>query len=141
MKLSRITYMVMAWLFLFGVVVQVFFAGMTVVARQWSWDNHAGLGHMLAGPLLFMLVTAYLGQLPGSLKRLTWLLFLIYIIQADVVIFLRDSLPVVSALHPVLALVDFTLGFLLAWRVTALVRATAESPEVAQLPAEGISAD
>jgi len=66
------------------------------------------------------------------MKRLTWLLFLVYLLQADVLIFLRASAPVLSALHPVLALVDFALGLVLARQAAALARAgeVAESPRL-----------
>lgn len=104
MKVSRTIYGVIAWLFVAGVVTQVFFAGMAVVAGRWPWTNHVSLRSLLAAPLLVMLVTAYMGKLPGRLKRLTWLLFLVYVLQADVLIFLRASAPVLSAFHPVLAL-------------------------------------
>ena len=109
MKVSRTLYMLFAWLFVAGVMTQVFFAGMTVVAGRWPWTNHAGLGHFLGLPLLIMLVTMYAGKLPGRMKRLTWLLFLVYVLQADVLIFLRVSAPVLAAFHPVLALVDFAV--------------------------------
>lgn len=124
---SRFVYLVAAWLFLAGVLAQVFLAGMVVVAARMGWDNHAGLGHALGLPLLVMLVTVYLGRFPGSVKRLTWLLFLVYIIQADVLIFLRGSLPVVAAFHPVLALVDFALGLKLATMARSSV---GEMPDV-----------
>ena len=110
-KISRFIYLVAAWLFMVGVVTQVFLAGMVVVAGRMSWSNHIGLGHFLSAPLLVMLVSQYLGRLPGRMKRLTWLLFGVYILQADVLIFLRLQAPLVSAFHPVLALVDFALGF------------------------------
>jgi hypothetical protein len=45
---------------------------------------------------------------------LTWLLFVVYAIQSDLLIFLRVQAPVLSALHPVFALFDFYLGFILA---------------------------
>lgn len=122
MKVSRTAYAVLAWVFVAGVLAQVFFAGMTVVANRWGWSNHISLGHGLALPLVLMLVTMYTGRLPGRMKRLTWLLFGVYVLQADVIIFLRASAPVLSALHPVLALVDFALGTWLAWLATGLVR-------------------
>lgn len=122
MKISRVVYTIAAWSFVAGVVVQVFFAGMAVVAGRWPWTDHINLGHFLAMPLLVMLVTMYVGKMGGSLKRLTWLLFLAYVLQADLLIFLRGSAPALSALHPVLALVDFALGVLLAWRATAMLR-------------------
>jgi len=121
-KISRYLYLVAAWLFVAGVVMQVFLVGMVVVARQVGWDDHVGLGHTLAMPLLVMLLSMYFGRLPKQMKWLTWLLFGVYIMQADVVIFLRVQLPIISALHPVLALADFALGLVLAWRAWPLTR-------------------
>lgn len=64
----------------------------------------------------------------GTTKRLTWLLFAVYIIQADVVIFMRRSaLSSLLQLHPVLALVDFSLAVLLARRAWSLVRQADEA--------------
>ena len=128
LKISRFIYMAAAWLFLVGVVMQVFLAGMTVVAQRMGWNNHTSLGHFLAAPLLVMLVSQYPGRFPGSVKRLTWLLFGVYVLQADVIIFLRSQAPVISAFHPVLALVDFALGLALAraaWPLTKQVQAPA----------------
>lgn len=113
-KVSRIIYKVFAWVFVFGVIFQVFWAGMAVVARTYDWGIHATFGHLWGFPLLFMLITAYLGRLPRGLKWLTWALFGVFILQAEVLIFLRNSVPVLSAFHPVMALVDFALGFHLA---------------------------
>ena len=69
-----------------------------------------------------MLISAYLGHLPRQMKWLTWSLFLVYIIQADVLIFMRSSLPVASAFHPVLALVDCVLAVILVYQAWGLVR-------------------
>jgi membrane-bound metal-dependent hydrolase YbcI (DUF457 family) len=121
-KVSRIVYLAASSLFLAGVTLQVFLAGMVVVALQMGWSNHRDLGHSLALPLLVMLISAYLGQLPRSMKWLTWLLFVVYIIQADVLIFMRASLPVASAFHPVLALVDCVLAVMLVYQAWGLVR-------------------
>jgi membrane-bound metal-dependent hydrolase YbcI (DUF457 family) len=121
-KISRNVYLIACSLFLVGVALQVFLAGMVVVALRMGWSNHRDLGHSLALPILVMLITAYLGKLPRRMKWFTWLLFAIYIIQADVLIFLRTSMPVVSAFHPVLALVDFSLAALLTYQSWKLVR-------------------
>jgi hypothetical protein len=133
-RASRLVYAFVAWLFVAGVVAQVFLAGMVVVAGQLGWDPHIGLGHTLGGPLLIMLITMYLGRLPGSMKRLTWLLFVVYVLEADVVIFLRGQAPVVSALHPVFALVDFALGLALARASWPLTRRAGQEPAQAGVP-------
>jgi hypothetical protein len=138
-KVFRYVYLGAAWLFLVGVVCQVYLAGMTVVARKINWDNHIGLGHIIGGPLILMLLSAYLGQLSGSMKRLTWVLFGVYVLQADVLIFLRVQVPLLSAFHPVLALVDFALGLTLARRAWPLARqelARAGAPANLKTPAE-----
>ncbi len=141
-KVSRIVYLAASSLFLVGVTLQVFLAGMVVVALQMGWSNHRDLGHSLALPLLVMLITAYLGRLPRGMKWLTWLLFVVYIIQADVLIFMRTSLPVASAFHPVLALVDTVLAVILAYQAWGLVRegqqARIASPKIEQLDKVGL---
>ncbi len=121
-KAARYTYLVLVWLFLIGVVTQVFLAGMVVVAGLSNWEGHIGLGHTLGLPLIFMLISMYVGRMPSETKRLTWLLFLVYVIQADVVVFMRDSLPMASALHPVIALFDFAIGWVLARRAVGVAR-------------------
>jgi hypothetical protein len=119
-KISRTIYLIAASILLIGVALQVFLAGMVVVALEMGWSNHRDLGHGLALPLLVMLVSVYLGRMPRRTKWLTWLLFFVYAIQADVLIFLRSSMPVLSAFHPVLALVDVVLAVMLvnqAWNI------------------------
>jgi hypothetical protein len=119
-KISRTIYLIAASIFLIGVALQVFLAGMVVVALEMGWSSHRDLGHGLALPLLVMLVSVYLGRMPRRTKWLTWLLFFVYAIQADVLIFLRSSMPVLSAFHPVLALVDVVLAVMLvnqAWNI------------------------
>lgn len=125
-KGASYVYLAAVWLFMVGVVSQVFLVGMAVVAVLIGWSAHVSLGHMLALPLLIMLFSMYLGKEPGQVKRLTWVLFGVYVLQADVVIFLRSQAPVVSALHPVLALFDFTLGIALARQAWLYVKSLPE---------------
>lgn len=139
-NVPRTIYRIAAWLFVAGVLAQVFLAGMVVVAAQWGWDRHIGLGHALGLPLLVMLVSAYAGRLPRAMKWRTWLLFLVYFVQADVIIFLRGSAPLISAFHPVLALVDFALGLALARQAGSLTDALA-GEEPATHDAAVLSAD
>lgn len=127
-KVSRIVYFATSSLFLIGVTLQVFLAGMVVVALQMGWSNHRDLGHSLALPLLIMLISAYLGKLPRGMKWITWGLFSVYIIQADVLVFMRTSLPVASAFHPVLALVDCVLAVILIYQAWGLVREGQQEP-------------
>ena len=49
------------------------------------------------------------------------------------IIFMRDSLPVVSAFHPVLALVDFVLATFLVYQAWIAIR---DAREEKMVPAE-----
>ncbi|MDP9177775.1 MAG: DUF6220 domain-containing protein [Gemmatimonadota bacterium] len=115
-------YLIGAVVFLIIVLVQVFLAGLVVVALQTDWSSHKTLGHYLALPAIIMLIAAYAGRFPGKLKLWTWLLFGLFILQAYILISLRAAVPVLSALHPVLALVEFALGLVLIGQARALDR-------------------
>jgi hypothetical protein len=121
--ISRFVYLAASSLFLLGVTIQVFLAGMVVVALRGGWADHRDLGHTLGLPLL---VTVYLGRFPRNMKWMSWLLMVVYFIQADVIIFMRDSIPFVSAFHPVLALVDFGLAAFLVYQAWIVIRAALE---------------
>ncbi len=103
-------YRIFNWLFVIGVVTQVFLAGMVVVARQMDWDLHTAIGHLSGLPLILMVITMYTGKAAREVKRTTWILFVVYLLQADLLIFMRETLPLASAFHPVLALIDFWLA-------------------------------
>jgi hypothetical protein len=120
--LSRYAYAAVAWFFALGILMQVFLVGLSLLGQQPSWQIHMGLGHALGILALLLVVLAYVGALPYPFKRLTWLTFALYVLLADVVIFLRDTAPIVAALHPVLAVTLFAVTSSLALRATRLVR-------------------
>jgi hypothetical protein len=93
--------------------------------RTFNASVHGGIPRDYLGFLRYM---EHLGRMPGQVKGLTWLLFGVYFLQADVVIFLRAQAPVVSALHPVFALFDFALAVALARAAWPLARGAAEVP-------------
>jgi hypothetical protein len=128
--LFRVIYLAFATLFLVGVVVQVYLTGMVVVAGVITWADHVNFGHMLGAPVVILLLSAYLGRIPKRMKLLSWLLFGVYFLQADVVIFMRGSAPLISALHPVLALIDFALALSLVRGAFSLARQTVSTQTV-----------
>jgi hypothetical protein len=122
-KNANLFFRVLTWLFIVGVVGQVLLAGLTVVAGRLNWETHVTLGHILALPLILMLITMYVAKADRKVKNTTWILFVTYALQADVLIFLRSNDPplsYLSALHPVLALIDF-------WLAMRLLELTKES--------------
>lgn len=119
-RLSRSAYALTTWLFVAGILTQVYLIGLTFLGGRPALQSHVGLGHGLAVAPLLMVVLAYTGRLPRPMKRLTWLALIVYVLLADVVIFLRGSAPIIAALHPVLAVLLFgAVGFLAirAWQI------------------------
>lgn len=112
--MAKSIYRIMNWVVIIGVALQFFFVGMTVVARQMDWEAHTAVGHILFLPILIMAITVFVAKGSRELKRRTLILLVIYLIQADFIIFLRNSTSVpalvVAAFHPVLALGIATLS-------------------------------
>ncbi len=121
-RFSRYAYTAVAWLFVGGILTQVFLIGLTFLGGRPNLPTHAGLGHGLAIAPLLMVVFAYTGRLPRPTKPFTWLALVIYVLMADVVIFMRGSVPIIAALHPVLAVILFGVTGFLAVRAWRLVR-------------------
>lgn len=127
-KASRYGYLVVAVLFMFGIMTQVFFVGLSLLGGRPSWNAHVELGHALGILTLLLVILAYTGRQERPIKPVTWLNLIVYLLLADVVIFLRGSAPLVAALHPVLAVSLFgTTGVLVsqAWRA---VRSSERTP-------------
>lgn len=134
-RLSRYVYAAAAWLFVAGILAQVFLIGLSLLGGRSGWQTHIELGHGLSFVALLMVILAYMGRLPRPMKPITWLNLATYILLADVVIFMRGSAPIIAALHPVLAVLLFGVaGFLAmrAWRLVREVRTAllVESPAV-----------
>jgi heme A synthase len=83
---------------------------MVVVAGQMDWATHRDVGHIIGLPVILMTILMYVGKAGSQIKRTTLILLVVYILQADVLIFMRQSVPLASAFHPVLALIDFWLA-------------------------------
>ena len=128
LRLSRYAYAAAAWLFVAGILTQVFLVGLSLLGGQSGWQTHIGLGHSLSILMLLMVVFAYTGRMPRPMKPFTWLNLAIYGLLADVVIFLRGSAPIIAALHPVLAVLLFGIAGFLAMRAWRLVREAQVNP-------------
>lgn len=122
LRLSRYAYAAAAWLFVAGILTQVFLVGLSPLGGQSGWQTHIGLGHGLGILALLMLVFAYTGRMPHPMKPFTWLNLALYGLLADVVVFMRGSIPLLAALHPVLAVLLFGIAGFLAMRAWRLVR-------------------
>ena len=129
---TRILYLLAAWLFPAAILIQVFLVGLSLFTGQAYWSTHREVGHSLAVLPLLLVILAYLGRLPRSEKLLIWLLFGVYLVQAEVFAAIRDAVPLLAAFHPVLALVLFALAIIIALRSRTVVQAEIQTPSTLQ---------
>lgn len=139
-RISHLLYIGLACAFAIVVLVQVFLIGLALFdGNPGNFHIHLLLGHWSGVAPALMVLLAYTGRLPRELKNLTWLNLVLYILLADVLVFLRGPAPFVAALHPVVAVALFSLSGYLGLRVRQLVRAEiapAIQPQAAVQPAE-----
>jgi hypothetical protein len=120
---SHRVYLWSAWAFLASVVLQVFFIGLYLFA---GYD----LGPHFLGALivtivsLVVLVVSFAARLDTRSKQLAGALFVLVIVQG-ILPNMKDSIPIVAALHPVNALVLFWLGLVILRDAQGYVRADA----------------
>jgi hypothetical protein len=101
MTQARVLFYGLTVLFLVGVVVQFFLAGLTVFGGT-SIESHRVLGFVLAAAALLLIILALVGRLPRKTVLLTVLLLGLSILQS---VLANIGIDEVAALHPVNALV------------------------------------
>ena len=123
--MGRVVYRIfqgLAWIVFAVVLLQFFFAGIGIFGEE-QWGEEAFAPHAMAGLLLVPTslillilagVAAFTGNLAGRTVGLAALLFILFIVQAALVIAFSKNAPVIAALHPVNALVLLGLSSYLA---------------------------
>src|SRR5262245_46410865 len=103
-----------------GIILQVLLAGAALFGMI-DFTAHGALGWNLSLVPLLLLVFAALGQVGRGLILLTVALTLVAMLQPELALAREDS-PIVAALHPVNALLLFSLAVLVARRAVAVSR-------------------
>ena len=116
---ARYVYLGLVWLYIAGILVQVFLAGMGIFGVPRDFAPHVGLGWLLHLVPVLLLIAAAVAKV-GS--RLIWWNVALLVVQFVQPIFAlaRTDSAALAALHPVLALVIFWLAVtigLKAWRL------------------------
>ena len=132
---ARYVYLALAWAFVAGVVLQVFFIGLGLFAGSEFREVHAYLGWTILhlSPLI-ILVAAPLAR-AGRTRTLQAAALAVTVWFVPILAVLRADVPVVAALHPVAALLAFWLAIVVARGATSLVGSTdtAASPTRGEL--------
>jgi hypothetical protein len=131
--LARQAHLVLSFLFVGGVVVQVFLAGLGVFDSPSMFQTHASWGYLLEIIPLILLVLAAVGRLGRRQILYAAALFGMFLLQS-VFVALREDLPTIAALHPVNGFAILLVGILTA-REAWLSRGVAASESSAPEPA------
>jgi hypothetical protein len=115
MTQARVLFYGLTVLYLLGVVVQFFLAGLYVFGGT-SIETHRVLGFILAVAALLLLILAVVGRLPRRTAVLTVLLLGLSVLQVALV---QIDVDEVKALHPVNALLVALVAFVLVQRSRA----------------------
>lgn len=109
-RYSRFIYSIFAWIFVLSIIIQVFLAGMAVFESPVHWGRHVNFGHLFSVLPLFMFALGFLGRLPR------WMIWWSLGLLAMMILQSVTANGLAPALHPVIALVLFLVGFMLARR-------------------------
>ena len=118
---ARYAFVVLAWAFVVGVVLQVFFIGLGLFAGSENLELHVTFGWILHLFPVLILVAAALAR-AGRTRILQATALAVTVFIVPILATLRADTPVVAAFHPVGALVAFWLAIAVALGATSLVR-------------------
>ena len=120
MQIWRYLFAAVAGVFVVGVVVQVFLAGVGLFGAG-DMVGHVNFGYLLSIVPFLSLLLAWPARVGGRTAALCAGLLVATQVQTFLPL-LRDDAPLVAAVHPVNALLLFGLGSIVARRGMALAR-------------------
>lgn len=121
---ARYGHLAAAWVFVASVVVQVFLAGMALFGGSPNFKTHVEFGYSAIWVVAILLpIFALVARLPRRDIGLSFLLLALYIPQCLLPPIARSGGPAfIAALHPVNALLLFTIGVVISRRAWQSVR-------------------
>lgn len=108
-------------LFILCIIIQVFFAGVGILVSGSWMIAHATLGSTLFVLPIVLLALSFAARLPGALKWLTLLLFVLVLLQPVLIYIRASTIAILAGLHPVNALAIFALAIFVNIRVWRLL--------------------
>ena len=121
-RLARIAYALLAWVFVALTIVQVYLAGAAVGALGGNNDfgTHQAVGFVIILVALVQLVLVFAARVSRRILAASALLLLLMIVQSALVHLNSTSL---AALHPLNGFLVAVLGIWIAWRGLSFIRA------------------
>lgn len=115
-------YLAWAGLIQLGILLQGFLIGVFLFGGlAWGRDGHGIIGLLLLALSLLLPLVGLLAQLPGRMVGLSFLLFVLVIIQV-VLGSIGGNVPLLAALHPANAMILFGLNLVLIFQARQMLR-------------------
>ena len=118
---ARYVYLAMVWIYVAGILLQVFLIGVALFGAHHDFEPHIALGWILHLVPILLLIVAAVARVGSRLLWWTTALLVVQFIQ-PILATLREDQPVLAAFHPVLALIIFWLAFTIGLKAWRLVR-------------------
>jgi len=118
-RIARPIHLAVVWLYLIGLLVQVFLAGMGVFSGATAFTTHRDFGYLLTLLPVVLIVTAVVGRF-GRWHAIAAAVMVGQFILQSILVFQRDSVPAIAALHPVNGFLILLIAVWLArdaWRI------------------------
>jgi hypothetical protein len=119
---SRVAAMGLARLFLIGIVVQFFLAGLALFEDVDYWEDHKSLGETLGIIPILLIIAAIVGRLPSRLIGMSIVLLGLWVVQ-----YVLPDIDngYIAALHPLNALLLMGLSDQIGGQIRNLTRSPA----------------
>ncbi|WP_257346866.1 DUF6220 domain-containing protein [Pseudalkalibacillus decolorationis] len=119
-RLIRGVFTILAVLLFICVTIQVFLAGIAIFVEYGQWNYHRNFIHFFEFTPLAMLILSFFGRIPKKLRWQSASIYLMIILQY--ITTQLGSIPYISALHPVIALLLFWTSLLMAQESIRLLK-------------------
>lgn len=130
---ARPVHLVVAGVYVIGLFVQVFLAGMGVFSGSSAFVAHRDFGYVLTLLPVVLFVTALAGRF-GRLQAIAAAVMVGQFILQSILVLQRDSVPAIAALHPVNGFLVMLIAVWMArdaWRVWRAPRDPAPAEPIA----------
>ena len=113
-QFARVGFLIVAWLFVAGAVLQIFLAGLGVFGvPAGDFEAHRSWGYTFGFLLLVLVVLGLIGRVTRRELGLCVLLIVLFALQS-VLVAVRVEQPAVAALHPLNGFAILLVGIYLA---------------------------
>lgn len=110
-----------SWLFFICILIQVFLAGLAIFVSKGQWADHELFVRYFGLIPIIMLILSFFGKTAKGYKWQCFGLFLMIILQY-VTAGLSNTIPYISALHPIFALILFWRALVIAQESTIMLK-------------------